>query len=72
MINSIISKRNRRIALTGLAIGSFIAGIRIRYIFNGSQNTDLIISIITTVIGLAIAISSLLYLNKNIDIAKEK
>lgn len=72
MTNSIASKRNRRIALIGLAIGSFITGTRIRYIFNGSQNKDMVISIVTMVIGLLIVVISLLYLYKNMDIAKER
>jgi hypothetical protein len=57
--------KKRRIALIGLALGSFIIGSRILYLFKGISSDTIIIDSIVTGAGLVIASISLLYLFKN-------
>ena len=57
--------KRHRMAVTGLAIGSFIAGTRILYVFNESQRDNLIINLAIVGIGLAIAAVSVRYAFKS-------
>lgn len=54
-----------RIASIGLAIGSFIIGTRVLYVFNESQKDNLIINVVIGSVGLVIAIVSVLYMFNN-------
>ncbi|MGV8172214.1 MAG: hypothetical protein ACP5OA_06000 [Candidatus Woesearchaeota archaeon] len=57
--------KNYRIASIGLAIGSFIVGTRVLYVFNESQKDNLMINVVIGSIGLAIVVVSVLYMFKN-------
>jgi hypothetical protein len=59
--------KKRRIALIGLALGSFIVGSRILYLFKGLSSDTIIIDSIITGVGFVIAGISLLHLSKNFE-----
>lgn len=52
--------KNRRIALIGLALGSFVAGSRILYLFKGALSDTIMIDSVITGAGFVIAGISLL------------
>jgi len=56
--------KKHRMALIGLAIGSFIVGTRALYVFKESQKDDLIINSAIVILGLVIAVISVLYTYK--------
>lgn len=57
--------KSYRIASIGLAIGSFIVGTRVLYVFNESQRDNLMINAVIGSIGLVIAVVSVIYMYKN-------
>jgi len=57
--------KKHRMASIGLAIGSFIVGTRVLYVFKESQKDNLIINVVIIGIGLAIAVASVLYMYKS-------
>lgn len=56
--------KKHRMALIGLAMGSFIVGTRVLYVFKESQKDNLIINSTIGVFGLVIALVSVLYMYK--------
>ena len=59
--------KNRRIALIGLALGSFVAGSRILYLFKGALSDTIMTDSVITGAGFVIAGISLSYLFKNFE-----
>ncbi|MGV8169286.1 MAG: hypothetical protein ACP5N3_04490 [Candidatus Nanoarchaeia archaeon] len=57
--------KKHRMALIGLAIGSFTVGTRVLYVFKESQKNNLIINVVVCSIGLVIAVVSVLYMYKS-------